>query len=349
MAAGPGPYPSPGEITSEAKKVVEAAVKVRGEVELRYVPLDWPHRSSIAGREWSQYDNPMSYSGPYGAFAIGPDKRYLGTDADYAKLRSEFSFVTDVFADRIDPDPARFQPLIDGMEQTALTIRDDPDHTASSPVAQYIRDASGEIDKWKGPAANTFRANFMNKLEVAAQNQAYIAGAMMHAMIAERDTYVYARNDLLNTANQSVSAIEASHNKDTGGLKAVLTVAAAVTGLAAGIASIPTTGGLLVPAEIQATLWIISGASATMGLPLKEKDKGNKLSAGSVYGVLNNMMDAIIRLDQYIGSHETDVIKSLDSCYQTLIGPMRDTHIVPPEPAMVHESDTQIRTDFLPP
>ena len=348
MAAGPEHYASPEEITNGAHQIVEAATRVRGEVELRYVPLNWPQRS-IAGRLWSQYDNPMDFCGDYGAFTVGPDKRYLGTDADWAKLRSEFYTIVQEYTNRIDPDPANFQPLIDGMEQTALTLRDDPNSIATSPVSQYIVDTQNVISGWKGSAAITFNANFMSRLAIAAQNQAFIAGVMMHAMIAERDTYVYARNDLLKMANDTVSAIEASHNKDTGGLKTFLTVAAAVTGLLAGVASIPVTGGLLVPAEIQAALWIISGASATMSLPLHEKDPGSPLSAGTVYGVLNNMFNAFVRLDNYITSHEMDVVKSLNSCYDILTGPQRDTDILPPEPAMVHDSDTQIRADFMPP
>jgi hypothetical protein len=349
MAAGPDHYASPDEIMDAARKIIEAATKVRGEVELRYVPLDYPRRSSVAGRLWSEYDDPMVYCGDYGAFAVGPDKRYLGTDADYAKLRHEFGYILDVFSNRLDPDPATFQPLIDGMEQTAFKIQDDQYHISSSPVGQYIADAQSVLATWRGPAANAFNANFVNKLGLAAQNQAFIAGVMMHAMIAERDTYVYTRNDLLTTANQAVHAIELSHQKSTGGLKTFLTVAAAVTALVAGVASIPVTGGLLLPAEIQAALWIISGASATMALPLKDKDPGTPLSSGSVYGVLDNMLNAFINLDKYIASHESDVIKSLNSCYDVLIGPMRDTHILPPEPSLVGDSDAQIRTDFMPP
>jgi hypothetical protein len=347
MADGPPHYPSPSEITSAANKVVDAAVKVRGEQELRYVPLgDNPWRG-IAGRSAADYP---SQAGPYGGFAIGPDQNYLGTDADWATLRDHYAWIPDLFVHRIDPDPALFQPLIDGMEQTALAIHDDRDKVAASPVSQYIDDASGKISNWKGAAADTFQLNFLSKLKIAARNQAFIAGAMMHAMIAERDIFVKVRQDLLNLANQAVNAIEASGNKDPGGIKAVLGVVAAVTSLAAGIASIPISGGLLAPAGIQAGLWVISGFSATMGLAVPSDSTGSPLSAGSVDGVLSNMIDAVSRIDTYIDSHERDVVKSLNSCHSTLTTePGRDTLFLPREPSLVHEPDSQIHHDFQPP
>jgi hypothetical protein len=347
MAEGPPQYPTPGEIIDAAHRVIDAAVKMRGEVKLRYVPQGHNPWRSIAGKPFDDYPD---QAGTYGGFAVGPDGNYVGTDADWAKLRSQYTWIPDPFVRRLDPDPVLFQPLIDGMEQTALTIFDNPDHLASSPVAQYIRDASGKIDNWKGEAAETFQANFMNKLEIAAQNQAFIAGAMMHAMIAERDIFVTVRHDLLNVANQAVSAIEASNNKDPGGIKTALTVVAAVTGLLAGVASIPISGGLLVPASIQATLWIISGFSSTMGLGVPSGDsQGSPLSASSVDGVLSKMVDAIIRIESYIDSHERDVVTSLNSCYSTLTGPERSILLLPPEPTLVQEPDSQIRSDFLPP
>lgn len=346
MADGPPPYPSPGEITTAANKVVDAAVKVRGEQELRYVPKgDNPWRG-IAGKPASVYPD---QAGPYGGFGIGPDQNYLGTDADWATLRDQYAWIPNLFTHRTDPDPVLFQPLIDGMEQTALAIHDDQHSLSVSPVSQYVEDARGKIDQWNGEAANTFRVNFINKLETAAQNQAFIAGVMMHAMIAERDIFVKVRQDLLSLANQAVNAIEASNNKHTGGIKAVLGVAAAVTGLIAGVASIPVTGGLLLPAEIQAGLWIISGFSSTMSSTLP-KDKHLPLSAGSVDGVLNHMIDAVTGIDGYIDSHERDVGKSLNSCHDTLTDKkVRATLLVPPQPSLVREPNSQIPDDFVPP
>lgn len=347
MADGPAAYAKPDQITAAANKVLDAAVKARGEVELRYVPKG-PSRDHWAAGQDSMDRGVVA--GDYGGYATDSKGIYLGTDADWAALRSQYTWIPDLFTFRIDPDPILFQPLIDGMEQTALTIHDDPNKMTSSPVAQYIEDVRGAVSGWKGTAAETFRANFVNRLEIAAQNQAYIAGAMMHAMIAERDTFVAVRNDLLGTANDAVNAIEGITDKDPGTTKTILTVAAAVTGLLAGVASIPISGGLLVPAEIQAGLWIISGASATMGLPTYKDNTGSQLAAHTVDGVLSNMIDALTRIDNYVTSHETDVIKSLNSCHDKLT----DKHerailLVPPPPGLAGDTGAQIKSDFMPP
>lgn len=176
-------------------------------------------------------------------------------------------WIVDLFAELCDPDPTQFQPLIDGMEQTALAIHDDPKQLAVSPVSQYVEDARGKIEQWEGEAAETFRVNFINKLELAAQNQAFIAGVMMHAMIDEQDIFVKVRQDLPDLAKQTVNAIEAADNTDPGGIKTIFGVAAA----------------------------------------------------------------------------------SLNGWYNELTGPGRATHFLPPEPSLVHEPDSQLRNDFLPP
>jgi hypothetical protein len=361
MAPEPPHYPSPGEITSAANQVVDAAVKMRGEQELRYVPQgDNPWRN-IAGRSEREFPEPQA--GPYGGFAVGPDGRYLGTDADWAQLRDQYTGIPDLFAHRIDPDPKLFQPLIDGMEQTALSIHDDPKRLETSPVSQYIDDASGKLTKWSGEAAETFRSNFVERLKIAADNQAIIAGVMMNAIIAERDIFVMVRRDLLDLAKNTVHAIEASHDKDPGGIKTVLNVAAAVTGLAAGIASIPTTGGLLLPAGLQAGLWIISGFSATASQAVPSGGDNKKLSvqvngktitlgAGSVDGVLSHMIDAISAIDNLIASHERDVVKSLSSCQSALANAGQGGQVnpfTPPPPSLVGDSDSQIHHGFVPP
>ncbi|MEV6843655.1 hypothetical protein [Actinoplanes sp. NPDC051411] len=346
MAAGPGAYKSPEEIAAAAKNVVEAAVKMRGERELRFVP------EGPGPDRWAAGANSADRSivaGKYGGYAVDANGYYLGTDADWAKVRAAYAWIPGLFSGRVDPDPIRFQPLIDGMEQTALTIHDDDHSVGTSPVAQYVDDVSHLTADWKGPAADLFQANFIGRLKTAAKNQAYIAGVMMHAMIAERDIFVAVRNDLVSTAGDTVKAIEAIDEKSSGGLKTFLTVAAAVTALVAGIASIPTTGGLLLPAAIQADLWIISGASATLGLATFPDHNGLKLAAPTVDGVLSNMIDSLTRIDGYITTHESDVKRCLDRCTSVLTGPERDLLLLPPQPGMVSDTDAELRTDFMPP
>jgi hypothetical protein len=342
MADGPPSYPSVGDIIGAADKVVDAAVKMRGE-ELRYIPQG----KSI----WDITDGrlPVDLPGMSGGIAKGPDGEFLGTDADWAALRDQYMWIVDLFAELCDPDPTQFQPLIDGMEQTALSIHDDPKQLAVSPVSQYVEDARGKIDQWEGEAAETFRVNFINKLELAAQNQAFVAGVMMHAMIAERDIFVKVRQDLLDLAKQTVNAIEAADNTDPGGIKTIFGVAAAITSFAAGVAAIPISGGLLMPAGIGAGLQIISGFSSAMGLPASSDNKGSPLSAGSVDGVLSKMTGALGQIQFYIAKNEGDVAASLNGWYNELTGPGRATHFLPPEPSLVHEPDSQLRNDFLPP
>ena len=348
-------YPKTDQIRGGVKKVIDAAVKARGELELRYVPLD--EDRDIAGKDSRIHqDRCNPKSGIH--YAFDQNYKYRGTDADWAALRSAYAWIADPFEHRMNPDPVEFQPMIDDMASTALAVWDDPGQMASSPVSQYVEDAKPYLASWHSNAARTFNTNFTNKLELAAPNQAYIAGQMHHAMIAERDIYVKVRRDLLSLTTNIVHAIEALSAKDAGTFKQTVTTIGAVTGLLTGVITtgIPVVGTVVVAEELVATLACISGFSAMVDkLPEPEKDKHpSPLNAHTVDGVLQNMLDVFHRIDSTVERHEQSVAKSFNSCADLCRSALttrsaESMNLLPPKPSLDSYSPAQIRENFTPP
>ncbi len=340
-------YPSVDKIEKEAKKAFDAAVKTRGEYELHYIPLDIPEDRRFAGRSnrvHQDLNNPRTGMN----YAVDSNGNYRGTEADWAALRSEYAWIRDPFERRVDSDPAEFQPIIDSLERAALALHDDGKHLSSSPIAQYVSDASGALSSWTSGGAQAFKRNYLNRIKSAAKNQAFIVGALYNAIVAERDVFVKVRQDLFNLAKNTTTAIEASTNdKDSGDVAEALGVVAAATGLITTIAGLPVAGLVLMPEEGM-LLKVITGFT-TVGskIPAPKKDHApTSLGAYTVDGVLSNMTDVFGRIDKWIDTHETNVAESLDSCRDTMTGKSRNQILLPP-PGMVNDSDAKLLSDFV--
>jgi hypothetical protein len=307
-------YPSPGDIQAVAKQVKDTAVRVRGETELHYIPID-PHNPLTS--VYRRYAGTKPAQGvtqfPYG---VGPDGTYLGTDAQWSALDAEYSWIPDEFNRRIDPEPSNFDPLIAEMHSTALTLYN------SSSGAETVGAVNREVEKvlagWVGYANEVFTNNFVNRIPDVAKNQAYFAGMLEQAMVANKDIFVTTRKDLLSTGQQAVTALDSTTQCLGANVPLILTVAAAVATVAVGVASIPLTGGaVLAPAGV-AAFTIIAGISSGLSQAHFPAPQKLDLGADSVDGVLSKMIDAIVNIDRHIDTNERTIVGGLQTNYTAL-------------------------------
>jgi hypothetical protein len=347
MAEG---IPTPGEIESAARKVQETAVRVRGELELRYIPERPDHHArGIAGRSASDY--PMH---PYG---VDENGNYLGTAEQWAALRAQYDWVPGVFVDRIGPEPTGFDPLIDAMRSTALALYNGESH--EEPVGNPIRQAQSHLGNWSGYAAETFNANFINRIPEVSKHQAFLAGTLQHAMIANKDIFANARRDLKGTAEAAITALEATTKCRGGKAPVYLSVAAAVATMLAGVASAPLTGGAtLAPAGV-AAFTIIAGATSGLSVAASfDQPVRQDLGADTVDLVLSKTVDAVIAISTEVDKQEKKIVAALHTNLDLLtdtsgggVGKRspRDEFLAP-RPALIEESRSRtVIGDFTPP
>jgi hypothetical protein len=342
MGEIPRDYPSVTEIRRLAEEVAELAARVRGETELRFAP----ERSPLAGADAADHEPPGRHLDRY---AVGPDGRYLGTAADWTRLRECFSWVPDAFVNNAGPEPAGFDPLIEDMNAAwkALYHRE----SGAEPVGASIRTAESHLRNWSGAAAETFRADFVSRIPAAAKNQAHIAFVLEQSMLADRDLYIEARKDLKALAERTSDALESVTK--CGGAESLslwLNVFAIV-----GAAPVTVAG----PAgEIAVTVAVstVSG-KALVDTAVKDEPVPTDIAADTVDGVLNNMVYAIHGIQRGVYNGERKIVDALWSNQNLMTGmphapgeaSTRDAFL-PPRPALAGESmipDLVLR-DFVP-
>ncbi|MGN9910983.1 hypothetical protein ACTMTJ_25835 [Phytohabitans sp. LJ34] len=346
--SGEIPYVSRDQIVAQAEKLRDAAIKVKGEMELRYIPRDPDHPArSIVGKSASDYQGH--------AYAIDENGNYMGTDAHWAELDSQYSWIPDFYGHSIGPEPSGMEQLINTMKSVSSKLYFAP--TASpgaapsaptDPIGGLLRPTEAALDEWIGAAAVAFRNNFMLKIPDAAQAQAYLAAALAHAVQGNRDMFLAQRVDLLDNATKATTAVEQSNycNPDT--VKNVFTVIGAVATVAAGVAAIPVTGGAsLAPAGV-ATFTIIAGVSSGIGSQDLGKKEDTPLNADTVDGVLSKAVDAVIRISTEISGKEQQMVTALNEMFSVISsGESAKVYLVP-RPGVLAMSDSDIKreTDY---
>ncbi len=336
------PYVSRDQIVEAAQRLRDTAVKVKGEMELRYIPRDPDHPArSIVGKSAADY--------PMNDFAIDENGNYMGTDAHWSELDAQYSWIPDFYERSIGPEPSGMDGLINTMKSVSSKLYFAPTAAAGAapssavdPIGALLRPTEAALDEWIGTAAVAFRNNFMLKIPDAAQAQAYLAAALAHAVQGNRDMFLAQRADLLDNATKGITAVEQSPycNPDT--VKAVISIVGAVATVAAGVASIPVSGGTsLFPAGV-AAFTIIAGVSSGIASQDLGRKEETSLNADTVDGVLSKAVDAVIDISTRMANKEQEMVTALEQT-RNVITEKADLYLVP-RPGVLAMKDGEIRS-----
>lgn len=330
--------PTPEEIRELGNAVLETALWYRGMVELRYAP------EGTQDELVPQYHN---YEG--------------GTSADWAALRAGYSWIPDYFMRYIGPEPAGFDGPIDVMETAEKQLYD----KGMSPVDSYVELVRNHLTNWTGDAANVFRVNYLVRIPEVTRNQADVANMLKHAMIANKDIFIQARQDLVRVAHKTIDALESMTR--CGGASGVVALLAVVAAVATTVAAVGTAGALTPAAADTWTFVAGLSSSATAIIPALETEPEfaspieHDLAADTVNGVLNAMVDAIKRIAQEVDHQERRIVAALQSNLRDMTSgaietlpngqrrPRRDNFLAP-RPALIAESRDphRIFEEFIP-
>jgi hypothetical protein len=340
--SGEIPYVSRDQIVTAAQRLRDAAVKVKGEMELRYIPRDPDHPArSIVGKSASDYTGH--------AYAIDENGNYMGTDAHWAALDSQYSWIPDFYDRSVGPEPSGMEQLINTMKSVSSKLHFAPTAAPGSapsrpvePIGGLLRPTEAALDEWIGAAAVAFRNNFMLKIPEAAQAQAYLAAALAHAVQGNRDMFLAQRVDLLDNATKATTAVEQSNYCNPDSVKAVMSIVGAVATVAAGIAAIPVTGGTsLAPAGV-AAFTIIAGVSSGIAASDLGHKEETSLNADTVDGVLSKAVDAVVAISTKVADKEQQMVTALEQMHNVVIGADTGKLYLVPRPGTLAMSDAEI-------
>ena len=343
--SGEIPYVSRNQIVTAAQRLLDAAVKVKGEMELRYIPRDPDHPArSIVGKSASDYTGH-----PY---SIDENGNYMGTDAHWAELDSQYSWIPDFYDHSVGPEPSGMDDLINTMKSVSSKLYFEP--TAGpglapsrpvEPIGAFLKPTEGALDEWIGEAAVAFRNNFMLKIPTAAQAQAYLAAALAHAVQGNRDMFLAQRVDLLDNATKATTAVEQSNHCDPDTVKTAITVVGAVATVAAGIAAIPVTGGASLAPTGVAAFTIIAGVSSGIASQDLGKKEETDLNADTVDGVLAKAVDKVIAISTGVAAKEQQMVTALEEMYDVISGAEKGNLYLVPRPGTLAMGDGEIKTN----
>lgn len=363
MARDPNDYPSNYEIRSAAEALRDAAIKVRGQVELHYIPKDAPDHV-FAGKTPEEVQqatgslphghDSFGHSGPY---TLDESGRYQGTTEQWASIETAYDWIVESFEKFSEPLPFQFE---EPAQQSTNAAKQLFDAETGIDEGQAPRDTAGAaIDTWQGTGAEAFKANAWYRIPNIAKRQAAMAGFMAHSLLAARDTYAEGRVSAKNIADKGKVAIEALIGEEGASSAAAdLTVLAGVITVAAGVLTLPLTGGgssLAVGAGIAT----ISAGVATMAAggasyPAPPEAKKPELGGATVTDVLMNVIDAQSEIRTDIETNEEKIKGDLETQLATLnSGEPAENHstgygnttftkkdnLTIPKPAMVDDAD----------
>lgn len=335
-------YPSDEDLDKLAKRVYKSAISARNRTELMYIPEG--HEASHRAGQESDGMLSVTYTQKNGAetshtVRIDEEGRWMGTPAQWKKLRDDLSWTLDWFSPFAGNDPVKLVRPIEEMSSASAAI-----WNASKGKAENIpnyRTATGPIETWKSVAGHAFRNAFWSPAPEIMQNQAFFAGLLANALTANQEALVEHRRTLKSIATQTQQALDALGN-ESGGFNANLSVVAAVATIVAGVLALPASGGASISAAGAGAATIMAGASA-MPSGDKSAPKKNSMSADTVDGVLDNMIEAVHEANKDLDDEELRIMLTLHQYHERLQSPgdgkgLSKKHMLP-RPAMVGEAE----------
>jgi hypothetical protein len=203
----------------------------------------------------------------YGGSGITDDQMRFVVDT----TATRFAGVAEMFTPFVGmPDPAGFEPAIGAVTKAASMLNNGTAPDVVNNTGVTVNEALGGMDRvgtlvadWRGPAATSFRNNYLDRFKGVTANQYAMALTLKGAMEAERGLWKAAResvDQLAHAAQQSLDAMLDCNPKETACL---LTVVGSIFAIAA---AAPTLG-----ASLAVTLTVVGEvASSAASVPMED-------------------------------------------------------------------------------
>lgn len=206
-----------------------------------------------------------------------------GQENMFAWIPSEYSRFCDL------PKPEDFDPIIKNLESVNQRFMN-PDTT--------IDTVRNQLSDWRGDGKKSFD-DFLNYMDKVPGNQQALVKALKHVTEANRDVYVRTRESLLKLAEETRDKLAKMGDSDPAGRTVALTI---LVGLAtAGVSA--ATGGVGAAVAWTVVSGFITGVNA--GIPTVS------LAGKSVTTILNNMSEAMRKIQSEMFAKEDEIIKSI--------------------------------------
>ncbi|MFD0560152.1 hypothetical protein FB566_4146 [Stackebrandtia endophytica] len=306
------------EITEAAKEVVDAArKKVTAEAAQR------------------------KKGGGFGS-NLGPGLSEQLTDADRAAIEEGLSWIVERFETYHTPHPKEFDLLIEKMDIVAAAFGKSDKGFAETDLGM-ITVAQEYVSEWDGALATNFSENFLSKMPIVMENQGLLARLLHNEMLKTKAMYETRRKNAVDIANDAVKAIEAINESKGIGLKVALAVIISVgTFMTLGTGTFAMVGAAAV-------------SGATIGGPFIPEDKEKvPLGADTVEEVLDNLREALKKLDEKVDEQENTLIEAMERTdlmvYPEVYGQDKNekaTHMLPIKPRLMGASQSEIESGLV--
>ncbi|MFI5959733.1 hypothetical protein [Cryptosporangium sp. NPDC051539] len=242
------------------------------------------------------------------------------------------------------PDPAGFLPMRDRADDLAAALSGSARTTnplyetiyLASLAYSEMADVRTALDRWHGPAANAFRANFLSPFPFRLGNQFVIALLVRGALDAEREIWTRARTDIDQIAHGTMHALDALDDCSKFEWTMTFTVLASV----AATAAVPLSAG----GSLALAVALVGGSSQVIAAYAPEDPTKSQYTGKTVDAVLDNMREAITKLRSGIHLQETKVANVLRTAVEGMRG--RRDIFVAPRPDLIAATRATIREDL---
>jgi hypothetical protein len=269
-------------------------------------------------------------------------------------VRETYGFLPDTFASFAAPRPEHFDNAIAQCVATTMILQPDPaaieaqglgdvgQPGGSWPNPMYLTDATTrypttvlerlevvqlEIAEWSGAAARAFHLRYMNEFDQALANQNGALFALAITIEANRKIFEHVGEDILAIGEQTKEALRNVTDKDPDDYVVLLTVGAAVAGVASAGVAAPGAAVLLAALGAASGLAALAVESHTSG------DQPPKIAGATTQEIMVSVMERIGDLHELIRAEERKLVTFLESIHDWITGPRvrAQTELVLPE------------------
>jgi hypothetical protein len=264
----------------------------------------------------------------------------------WEQFREKCAWIPGKFKEALAPFP--MPDASEKLAQSMLEVANMLDHRKASHnlIEDNIEKTRTHLVNWSGYTADTFTNEFIVIIPTTAKNQAFVAGILQEAMIADKDIIERGRRDILGIANRAVVALEAITKSGGGTITLALGIVGAIFTVAGGVAGLPFFGALGPVAG--AGFNAVVGASSGAALGASTAPEQNDLSADTEDGVLTKMSEALARIEKVAAEQRQKVEKMLLDTYMLFSNDK--ALFVAPRPGLIDDSKSpDVADSFLPP
>jgi hypothetical protein len=315
------PVPSPAEIMDLARDIVRFAVIKRGG-ELRHA---------------DEKDDPN-------------DSGFYNT------LRTQYAWVVDDFAEAValTPYPNDLDPLIEVMKTGDRTLVGGSElHLAGVNINGQLTASAGKLTDpfwsesnaistkvadWTGDAADGFRKSFVSALSTVPANQSVAFRSLNLAMLAAKRVYEQYLRDLGELATKVRAALHpVGFHCPGASLQAVVGLAAGLSKIFAGLATIEDGGGFVV---VEGGMQLFEVATE-----LAKEGEGDKYSVDgpTVESILQSLQRVLTEITGLVAEHEQSIVDIINANNDSLASPGDAPYYVVPKPTVVDLSNVPLQ------